>query len=406
MFGDFPRLVNTQGAPAVLGDFCDGTAANVASTVDAGQGAFVAGPNGLSVGCFAWADPTNTFLNSFGPGLPTGFFRRNQQGIITNYLAYAVMTAYPGSPCEIFNAGGFWVLNSGTTTSAIGNKAYANNSTGQISFGVTGSPPTSGSATSATVVKNISASTGAAIPATGPSFTGSIAGQTLTVTAIASGTVLGAGQVISGGPTANPVDPNTTITGFVSGTNGGVGVYTVNISQNVASGTITASGGCMTLTGANTSGIFAVGNALSVAASGSLTAGTTITALISATAGGAGTYLLNQPAATAVTAGTITSTNTSLLTVDSSSTGTWAINDQLTGGANIPSAAPYSYILATGATNPNLTGLGGAGTYLVSQSYTFASGTVTVDIGVETKWVASSIGAPGELVKMTSYLNG
>lgn len=400
--GGFPTQVNTVAAPAVLGDFAD---SNPRSTVDAGGAAFVVGANGVNVGVFAWADSSNITVSSTGQGAPTGFVHRDQQGIIVNYLSPSTLAMLPGFPITLFNAGSFWALNSGTTSSTIGETAYANYQTGAVTFGT--AAPTSGSCTAGTVVKNISASTGAAVPATAPSMTGSISGTTLTVTAVASGTVVGAGQVLSGGSSSvGYVDTNTTITGFLTGTNGGVGTYSVSISQTVASTTITASGGCMTLTGANTSGIFTVGNTLSVASSGTFTAGTAITGIVSATGGGAGTYLLNQPAATAVTAGTVTSTNTSLLTVDSSSTGSWNINDLLTGGANIPSTAPLSYITATGATNANLTGLGGAGTYLVSQSYTFNSGTVTVNVGVATKWIASSIGAPGEIVKITTWLNG
>ena len=117
--GDFPRQVNVVGAPAVLGDFCDGTAANVASTVDAGQYAFVAGPNGVGVGLFAWADiATNTQLSNTGTGAPTGFVRRNQQGIITGYLVNNTLTINPGAPVECWNAGGFWVLNQGLITSS------------------------------------------------------------------------------------------------------------------------------------------------------------------------------------------------------------------------------------------------------------------------------------------------
>lgn len=401
LYGGFPSLVNTLAAPAVLGDFCN---SNPRATVDAGAGAFVAGPNGVAVGLFAWADSQSLTVSNTGQGAPTGFVYRGQQGIITAYLNSSILAIAPGSPVTLFSEGGFWVKNNGTTTSAVGNTAYASLVDGSVSFGT--AVPTAGIATGATVVKNISASTGAAIPATVPSMTGSISGGVLTVTAVAAGTVVGAGQVLSGGTVGNPVDPNTTVTGFLAGTNGGVGTYSVSIAQSVVSGTITASGGCMTFTGGNTSGVFTVGNTLSVASSGSLTAGTTITGIVSATGGGAGTYLLNQPAATAVTAGTITSTNTSLMTVDSSSTGVWSVNDEITGGANIPGSAPYSYIVGTGATNANLTGLGGAGTYLVSQSYTFSSGTITTDSGVATKWVAASVGAPGELVKMTSWLNG
>ena len=72
----------------------------------------------------------------------------------------------------------------------------------------------------------------------GASFTGSISGTTLTVTAIASG-ALAIGQTISG----TGVTSGTTIVGFVSGAGGNVneaGTYTVSVSQTVASTTISA----------------------------------------------------------------------------------------------------------------------------------------------------------------------
>jgi hypothetical protein len=402
----FPNKVNVQGAPAVLGDFCD---SNPRATVDAGAGAFVAGANGVSVGLFAWADSSNITVSNTGQGAPTGFVHRAQQGIITSYLAENTLAIPAGFPVTLFNEGGFWVLNSGTTTSAIGNTAYANYATGAVTFAASGTPPTSGSCTGGTVQKIVSASTGAAVPTTAPSCTASITGTVMTVTAIASGTVLGAGQTLSGGTSSTGyVDANTTILSYVagSGTNGGIGQYNLSIANTVTSTTITASGGSMTLTGANTSGVFAVGQTLSVASSGTFTAGTTITGLVSATAGAAGTYLLNQPAATAVTAGTVTATNAMFFTADSSSTGSWQLNDLLV-GSGIPTTGTLSYISATAAQNANLTGAGGAGTYLATGYYTaVTSETITVNIGVATKWVASSVGAPGELVKMTSWLNG
>lgn len=66
------------------------------------------------------------------------------------------------------------------------------------------------------------------------SFTGSISGTTLTVSAMTSGSVL-IGDVLSGAGIAG----GTTITAFVSGTYGGVGSYTVNNSQTVASEAMT-----------------------------------------------------------------------------------------------------------------------------------------------------------------------
>ena len=70
------------------------------------------------------------------------------------------------------------------------------------------------------------------------SITGSISGATLDVTAVSSG-IIAVGQTITGTGIAS----NTTITGFVSGTNGGVGTYTVSNSLNSAgSETLSLSG--------------------------------------------------------------------------------------------------------------------------------------------------------------------
>lgn len=66
------------------------------------------------------------------------------------------------------------------------------------------------------------------------SVTGSISTTTLTVTAVASGTI-SVGQVLSG---ANVV-PGTVVTALGTGT-GGAGTYTVSVSQTAASATITA----------------------------------------------------------------------------------------------------------------------------------------------------------------------
>lgn len=68
------------------------------------------------------------------------------------------------------------------------------------------------------------------------SFTGSISGTTLTVTAVASGTIA-IGMLLS---TTGGVTAGTYITGFVSGTNGGVGIYTVGVSQTIASTSLSA----------------------------------------------------------------------------------------------------------------------------------------------------------------------
>lgn len=370
----FPRQVNVQAAPAVAGDFCD---ANPRSTVDAGQGSFVAGASGLVIGAFAWVDAlTNRIANSFGAGAPTGFVQRDQQALITAYLADNSMVIPPGYPCTLFNAAGFWVLNAGSTTSAIGNKAYANNSNGSVSFGPTGTPPAAASVTgsiAATVVTGAIAVNSA---------TGSIAGGVLTVSAIAAGTVLGAGQTLSG----TNVDPATTILAQLTGTAGGVGTYSVSISQTIASETIVASGGGLTVS-AVTSGVLAIGQTLGGAAAGTVITG------YGTGVGGTGTYTVSVSQTFA--SGTLTASG-GVLSVTAVGSGALAVGDAISGSGVTAGTTITGFI----------TGTGGAGTYAVSVSQTATSTTITVAAGTETKWVASSIGAPGELVKMTTWLNG
>lgn len=68
-------------------------------------------------------------------------------------------------------------------------------------------------------------------------FTGSIAGTTLTVTAVASGT-LAVNSVLA----ATLVQPATMVQAQLSGTTGGIGTYRVSRSQTVTSQTISATG--------------------------------------------------------------------------------------------------------------------------------------------------------------------
>jgi hypothetical protein len=72
-------------------------------------------------------------------------------------------------------------------------------------------------------------------------FTGSIATTVLTVTAITSGTIV-IGTTLSG----TGVSGSTTITGQLTGTTGGVGTYSVSVSQTVSSTTITSTGSAST----------------------------------------------------------------------------------------------------------------------------------------------------------------
>jgi hypothetical protein len=297
----FPTQVNVVPGVGVAGDFAS---ANPRASVVNGPGAFVAGPAGVAVGLFAWADAANIRVNNFGGGKPTGFVHRAQQGLITRFLEESSMVVPAGLPVTLFSAGDFWVKNDGATTSAIGQTAYADNSNGKVQFG--------SNWTGASVTGSIAANV----------VTGSIAGTTLTVTAATTG-VLTVGQTISG----TNVTAGTQIVEILTGT-GGVGTYKVSVGQTVASTTITGSGGTLTVTAVG-SGSLGLGDALS---GSGITDGTYITGLI--------------------------------------------------------------------------TGAGGTGTYAVNVGQTASSTTVTVASGTATKWVALSVGAPGDLVKMSTYVLG
>lgn len=137
----FPTSVSYAPAPAVEGDFCD---ANPRSTVNAGPGGLVAGPNGVTVGRFAWATSPNdangapAVVSNTGTGAPTGFLHREMQGIITTFLAETSNVVPSGFPITLFKSGGFWVLNRGSDAATIGMKAFANNTDGTVTFAAAG----------------------------------------------------------------------------------------------------------------------------------------------------------------------------------------------------------------------------------------------------------------------------
>ena len=151
--------------------------------------------------------------------------------------------------------------------------------------------------------------------------TGSIAGTTMTVTAVTSGTLY-VGQVITGvGSFANVV-----ISAYGTGT-GGIGDYTLSYTGSggavFVGSAVTGATRLMTVTSV-TSGTLAPGQTIS---GGNIRAGTTIASQSSGTTGGAGVYVLNSPNQTTATpAGT---TLTATATVASTTlTGKWTVTSQ------------------------------------------------------------------------------
>ncbi len=308
--GAFQSQVNGIPAPGLSGGFCD---FNPAFSVAGGPGGIVAGNSGLLVGRFAWLstqgmDPDSgpQIANNFGYGvIPDGLVPRSgQQALITPYLAGASEQIPQGFPAWLLAGGrGLWVRNNGSSVAYRGMKAYANFSTGAVSFAPTGSPTTASLTTS-------SIAAGTAI-----SVTGSIAGNVLTVTNVATGVVY-PGAILTGVGVAT----GTQVVAQLTGTAGGVGTYALNYGeQNIASETISG-----------TYGVLTVG------------AGTPISGGVLSGSG--------------VTAGTTV----------------WG---QLT-----------------------------ASTWVVSPSQTAASTTITENVNIETKFIALSGGAVGELVKVSDQI--
>ena len=270
----FQTTVNVNWAPGVEGDFAS---ANPYSAALVGPGGFVAGSQGVTVGRFAWADPSaatgyGITLNNFGVGAPEGFVgRQSQPGQIVTYLADNAKLIQPGEPVpDVFKAGDFWARNTSGAPVTKGMKAYANYTTGAIAFRAAGSPAQGASVTGA-----IAASTF--------SVTASITEGVMNVTAVGSGTVV-AGATISG----TGITTGTQVTRQLSGTAGGIGTYALSVFQSVASETVSGSYGTLTVSAVG-SGALAVGDVL---AGVNVTGTPAITQFLTGT-GGTGTYAVN-----------------------------------------------------------------------------------------------------------------
>jgi len=221
-------------------------------------------------------------------------------------LTASYLVAAPSPTAPSWDGGGF--------TAANATLASANNGTGTLSFGATdtlalqrttASPPAPfGAAFGVSLLledfseAGVTGNPGVVSGGAGGTFTASISGAVLTVTAVGSGT-LAAGQVVSG----TGIALGTLITAALTGS-GGVGTYSVSPSQTVASTAITSvtpicfdtsslwvgsiAGTTMTVTSV-ACGTLGVGQ--SVAGTG-VAAGTAITGLVTGT-GGAGTYTVS-----------------------------------------------------------------------------------------------------------------
>ena len=258
---------------------------------------------GASINTTAFGSGTHTVTTvSLATTAPSG--TNNTQLATTGFVAAAI----GGVPITLTN----WSFSETTATQAISSMTVAsptvitvatspaNGTAVSFSTGSGGVLPTGVTADAPYYVYNrtgttynLSTNTGTSLTATmnaGATATlSSIAGNTLTVTGTVTG-LLSVGQVITGGT----ISANTSITALGTGV-GGIGTYTVNNSQTVASTTITAvsTPGVVTVTTAPSNG-----NIVSFSTTGTLPTGivagtsyyvinrTSTTFQISATSGG------------------------------------------------------------------------------------------------------------------------
>jgi hypothetical protein len=166
-----------------------------------------------------------------------------------------------------------------------------------------------------------------------------------------------------------------------TGFTGAVAASTFSVTGSIAGNvmTVTAVGSGVVVPGATISGT-------------GVSTGNKIVSQLSGTAGGIGTYATSI-AEQAVAAGTTISGTYGTLTVSAAGTGTLIVGGILSGTG----VTAGTQITALG------TGTGGTGTYIVDKN-TVVSSTADIaeTLNVETKWVAVSGGAAGELVKITA----
>lgn len=381
-FNGFQNVVNLTPAPAVAGDFAS---ANPRASVLAGPGGLVAGAGGVVVGKFAWVVPgvgdvSGSVVNSFASSniAPSGFVHREQQALITSYLAQSSMLVPAGFPVILHNQGDFWALVTGSTAATVGASVYANFATGDILFG------------SAPAGASVTASMGSTNTASlGSTFTAS-AGTTNTQLVVTSVTgLISIGDQVSG----TGITAGTTILSQASGTTGGAGTYNLSAANTASAATVTSFGSVMKVTA--TTGLISVGE--TVSGGSGFPVGAVISSQISGTAGGAGVYQLSAAGSSYVASATGVTTYGNVLDVTAVGSGTLNIGDAVS-GTGLPSNSNV-VSQTSGAT-------GGVGVYTLGAAATAyaASTTVTATGGtVATGWTAQSVAAVGELVKISTW---
>lgn len=195
------------------GDFCS---ANPRASALAGEAAFIAGVLPVTVGRFGFINAAGQVSNNAAGYVRLGFIGlRGNPVIITPWLGQFGMTVQPGYEMTLYDTADVFMRFA--AGAAIGQKVFASFADGTAIAGAAGSIPANAAYT-------------ASIAATG----------VMTVTAIASGSIV-LGAPVAGAPAG------TYVTGQLTGIPGGTGTYTtLPTGQTVASGPLTGPAGIET----------------------------------------------------------------------------------------------------------------------------------------------------------------
>lgn len=271
--GDFQTSVNLANPIGVEGDFAS---ANPRASAYASEGGLIAGPEGVTVGRFAWIDADGRTVHNYGDGAtaPDGYVHREQgSALIANYLQSTSNVIPGGFPVNLLTEGDFLIVVRGNAAMK-GAAIYASYADGTPNVGAA---PAGATATGSI----------------GATFTANGSGNNLTTSAVTG--VISVGDAVSG----TGVPAGTFITGQTSGTPGGAGVYTTNNATTIAGTTATSFGDVLNVTAVG-SGTLKVGDAITGTG---VPAGATIASQVSGATGGVGVYTL-QVNATAYAAST------------------------------------------------------------------------------------------------------
>lgn len=134
----FQKTVNLNLAYGVEGDFFT---TGPYTTVPAGPGELTAGPLGVVIGRWAWADDATGVVTNAKPAsgaVRNGFVGwAGQHAAITGFLDEATMTINPGFEVTLYNSG-VYAVKAPAGGAQIGQKVYANTTTGALTFDAAG----------------------------------------------------------------------------------------------------------------------------------------------------------------------------------------------------------------------------------------------------------------------------